>query len=72
MNSAIGNWLLFIGTLLFIVGIVVKLGFFSWMGNLPGDMHIKREGFQFYFPLMSMIIVSVALSRIIAIARKLF
>jgi|TARA_B110000263_G_C15085511_1_gene408351 uncharacterized membrane-anchored protein len=72
MNTAIGNWLLFIGTLLFIVGIVVKLGFFSWIGNLPGDIHIKREGFQFYFPLMSMIVVSIVLSSIVAVIKKLF
>ncbi|MFT7652093.1 MAG: putative membrane-anchored protein [Candidatus Azotimanducaceae bacterium] len=72
MNTAIGNWLLFIGTLLFIVGIVVKLGFFSWIGNLPGDIHIKREGFQFYFPLMSMIVVSIVLSSVVAVIKKLF
>lgn len=72
MNTAIGNWLLFIGTLLFIVGIVVKLGFFSWIGNLPGDIHIKREGFQFYLPLMSMIVVSIVLSSIVAVIKKLF
>jgi len=32
------------------------------LGRLPGDIHIEREGFSFYFPLASSIIVSVALT----------
>lgn len=70
MNGSIGNWLIVIGTCLLIAGVVAKTGVFGWFGNLPGDFHIKREGFQFYLPLASMLIVSIALSAIISLVRK--
>ena len=70
MQNSIGNWLIFLGIFLLIAGIVAKTGVFSWFGNLPGDIHIKREGFQFYFPLMSMIVISVLLSALISLIRK--
>ena len=70
MQNSIGNWLIFLGAFLVIAGIVAKTGVFSWFGHLPGDIHIKREGFQFYFPLMSMILISVVLSAIISVIRK--
>ncbi len=71
MQGSIGNWLIFLGLCLLVIGIVAKSGLFSWFGNLPGDFHIKREGFQFYFPLASMIVVSVVLSGLISLVRKL-
>ena len=70
MQNSIGNWLIFLGIFLVIAGVVAKTGVFSWFGNLPGDIHIKREGMQFYFPLMSMIVISVVLSALISLIRK--
>jgi len=35
---------------------------FSWFGRLPGDIRIERESGGFYFPIVSMLIVSVVLS----------
>lgn len=32
------------------------------LGRLPGDIVIQREGFSFYFPLTTMVLVSVVLS----------
>lgn len=32
------------------------------LGRLPGDIAIHREGFSFYFPLMTSILVSIVLS----------
>lgn len=39
-------------------------------GRLPGDLSIQREGFHFYFPLTTSIIVSVLLSLLIWWWRK--
>jgi DUF2905 family protein len=72
MNSSIGNWLIILGLFLIIVGVIAKSGVLGWFGHLPGDIHIKREGFQFFFPLSSMIIVSIVLSLLISILRKLW
>jgi len=35
--------------------VISKLG----LGRLPGDIAIKGDGFSFYFPITTMIIVSI-------------
>ena len=35
------------------------------LGRLPGDIRIEREGFGFYFPLTTSIIVSLVASLVI-------
>lgn len=62
--------LIILGAILILIGLVwpwlSKLG----LGHLPGDIHIKREGFDFYFPLTSSIIASIILSLLFWIFRK--
>ena len=54
-----------IGLVILIIGllwpVVSKLG----LGRLPGDILIRREGFTFYFPLATSIIVRVVVTLII-------
>ena len=38
--------------------------------HLPGDIIINRPGFQFYLPITTMLIVSVALSLLAWILRR--
>jgi hypothetical protein len=45
---------------------VQKLG----LGHLPGDIVIERETFRFYFPITTMLLVSIVLSLIIWWLRK--
>lgn len=45
---------------------LTKLG----LGRLPGDVVIERENFRFYFPITSMILVSLLLSLIFWLFRK--
>jgi hypothetical protein len=40
------------------------------LGRLPGDIRIEREGFSFYFPLTTGLIISVVLSIILWVLRK--
>ncbi|MCX8069853.1 MAG: DUF2905 domain-containing protein, partial [Thermodesulfovibrionales bacterium] len=59
-----------LGKLLVIIGIVsVVIGLlliFStkipFLGKLPGDIMIKKEGFTFYFPIATSILISIILS----------
>ena len=64
------KWLIIIGILLILLGLVwpwlSRLG----IGHLPGDIYIQRKGFRFYFPLTTSIIISVVLSLIFWIFRK--
>jgi len=42
-------------------------GLFSWFGRLPGDIRIERESGGFYFPIVSMLILSVVLSIVLTL-----
>jgi len=72
MSGPIANLLIGAGILLVLVGLVAKSGLLGWFGHLPGDIQIRRENFQFYLPITSMILVSVALSVILSLLRRLF
>ncbi|MDY0098819.1 MAG: DUF2905 domain-containing protein [Bacteroidales bacterium] len=72
--SSLGKILIIAGVILIIAGIIIyfsgnKLG---WIGHLPGDIRIEKENVRFYFPITTMIILSIVLSIIIWLARKLF
>ncbi|HLF35504.1 MAG TPA: DUF2905 domain-containing protein, partial [Cyclobacteriaceae bacterium] len=65
---------IFAGIILVFAGILFY--FFSnhlnWLGKLPGDFKIEKENFRFYFPVTTMIIISIILTIIVNIIRKLF
>jgi hypothetical protein len=54
--------LILIGLALIVVGLIWLAGERLGLGRLPGDIVVERENFRFYFPLMTMLIVSVVLS----------
>jgi len=40
------------------------------LGRLPGDIVIDRPGFRFYFPVTTMIVISLVLSLVMWLFRK--
>ncbi len=42
----------------------------GWFGKLPGDISVKRDGFSFYFPLTTSILISVVLSLLVYFLSK--
>ena len=44
----------------------------SWFGRLPGDIRIERPGFSCFFPITTMIIISLALSVLLSILSRFF
>jgi hypothetical protein len=63
-------WLIILGAALIVVGAawpwLAKLG----LGRLPGDIHVERDGFSFYFPITTGIIVSLVLSLVLWLTRR--
>ncbi len=59
----IGGLIAFVGLLFFVFG---RLG----LGRLPGDIFIQRENFTFYFPLATMIIISIVLTLLLNFFRR--
>jgi len=50
---------------LVIVGLGVLMMFYDkipFIGKLPGDINIKKDNIQFYFPITTSIIISIILS----------
>ncbi len=70
MPGNIGNWLILAGIVLVVVGLLAKTGLLGWFGHLPGDIAIERPSSRFYFPITSMIVVSIALSVIASVVRR--
>ena len=64
------RFLITLGIVLIVVGLawpwIAKLGF----GRLPGDFHFERDGFSFYFPLTTGLIISIVLSLVLWFFRK--
>jgi hypothetical protein len=42
----------------------------NWFGKLPGDIRIERENSGFYFPLTSMIVLSVILTVLVNLLER--
>ncbi|MEN3295359.1 MAG: hypothetical protein V7642_4612 [Burkholderiales bacterium] len=42
------------------------------LGRLPGDIHIVRDGFSFYFPIVTCLVISVLLSGLFSILLLIF
>jgi hypothetical protein len=59
------KWLITLGILLLVTGMLWPLLSRLGLGHLPGDIRIERNGKVFYFPLTSSIIVSLVLSLIL-------
>ena len=62
MTPELGRVLLIIGLVLVVVGGLAVLGVRLPFGRLPGDIAIEGERGGFYFPIVTMIIVSVILT----------
>jgi hypothetical protein len=63
--SDLGRFLILVGVIIALVGIALTLaGRLPWLGRLPGDVHIQRGNWTFYFPLATSLLLSVLLTLI--------
>ena len=58
------------GVALVVVGLLIWSGGLAWFGRLPGDIRYERGNTRVYIPITSMLLLSVVLSVILAIVRK--
>ena len=67
----LGKFLVILGTTILLVGLALWSGFGGgWLGRLPGDIRIERGNSAFYFPIVTCIIISIALSLLLWIFRR--
>ena len=72
MNKLLGFWIVAGGICLIVIGLLVYSGGLNWFGRLPGDIRYESERTSVYIPLVSMLLVSLALSLIFYLIRKIF
>ena len=72
MNPATGKYIIVIGIIIIAMGLIIyflhdKL---HWIGHLPGDIRVEKENFRFYFPITTMILISLLATLIINLVKK--
>jgi hypothetical protein len=74
MNPNTGKIIIIIGAIIVVAGIVIY--FFhdklNWLGRLPGDVRIEKENFKFYFPITTMILLSLVITLIAQVIKRFF
>ena len=74
MNQQAGKFIVLIGLAIVLVGLVVyflhdKL---HWIGRLPGDINFKKNNFRFYFPFTTMLLLSLVLTLLVNLVKRIF
>jgi hypothetical protein len=71
--EGLGRLLVFAGIFLVIAGLIfVFWSRIPYLGRLPGDIVVQKEGLSVYIPLVSSILISLALTVTVNIAIRFF
>jgi len=71
MPTFVGKLLILVGTVLILIGIAIVLKVrIPFLGKLPGDIRIEKDGFRLYFPIVTCIIISILLTLILLLLRR--
>jgi len=72
MNQTTGKYIIIIGGIVILIGIIVY--FFAdklhWLGRLPGDIRYENGNTRVYFPVVTMILLSLVLNLIIYLIKR--
>ena len=68
----VGRMLMLLGLVLLVGGAFLWLGSglgarIPFLGRLPGDIHVQRGSWSFYFPLTTSILLSIVLTLVLAL-----
>jgi hypothetical protein len=72
MSTDLSKGIMLIGMIILVIGFVFYVfgDKLSWVGRLPGDIRIEKENFKFYFPLTTLVLLSVLLNVLLRIFKK--
>ena len=68
----LGPLLVAAGLVLVVVGLVAWSGGLGWFGRLPGDVRLERGNVRVHAPIASMLVVSLVLTAVLYVVRRLF
>ncbi len=69
-STGLGPLLVGLGAAVVLVGLLVWSGALAWFGRLPGDIRIERDGLRVYIPLVSMLLLSAAVTLLLYLLRR--
>ena len=70
--EGIGKILIIIGLVIAGLGLLLAFGArIPLLGKLPGDIMIRKDGITFYFPIVSLLLLSALLTLIINLISRL-
>jgi len=66
------KWIMVTGAVVFAIGAILHFApwMLNWFGRLPGDVRIETENGKFFFPITSMILVSLVLTVLVSLFRR--
>ena len=70
MNRGVGLFVIAGGAFLVVAGLLIYSGALNWFGRLPGDIRYEGEHTRVYVPIVSMLVISIALSLILYLIRR--
>jgi hypothetical protein len=68
--GGLGRVLMAVGGLIFVLGLVLSLLGRTGLGRLPGDIVVHRGNWTLYFPIATMILLSLLLTGILWLLRR--
>lgn len=73
MDQQTGKYIILAGICILVAGILIYFfhDYFKWFGRLPGDIKVEKENYRFYFPLVTTIIISLVITLLINIIKRL-
>jgi hypothetical protein len=73
MDQQTGKYIIIAGASILIAGTLIYFfhDYFKWPGKLPGDIRIEKENYRFYFPIVTMLIISIAITLIVNVIKRL-
>ena len=72
MDRSVGLLVVVGGVFIIVVGLLIYSGGLSWFGRLPGDIRYESGNVRVYVPIVSMLLISVALTVLFNLLRRLF
>jgi hypothetical protein len=72
--ETMGKMLILMGLFVVLLGLILTFApklRIPFLGRLPGDIRIEREGFSFYFPIVTCIVLSVLLTLLLNVIARL-
>lgn len=72
--QAAGKYILIAGLVIAALGLILWVAGdkLTWLGRLPGDIRYETDNVKIYFPITTMILISIFLSLAWWLARRLF